>query len=586
MIHYRSTLPRCALAALAALSCASLPPPASAAIITVGETGANCDVATLEDAFAQAAANGVRDEIRLTRDVAGGVWPANVSVQDRDFDLVGGFATCDAAESDGRTAIAGVPGVQAPVLTLHADVGDIGLVHLDIAGGSAGEKNDGAGIEYVGNGLLTLDDVSLAGNTSPVATSSRAALAVTGAGGAATLRFKDRVSVSDNLISGIRLFGDVRFESLGRDVEVSRNQGFGLLVNSPASFDLGGNGKMFAGNATWGIVVVSAFTAETAAGMSRLYSIDPVDPLRIHKNGLGAILMLGNSAGRNPHRLCTKNVSVTGHEAANGMGGRGLLDVDGASVELSMDADCDFPPEADIECDAVACRLVGDNHRAENGALAFAHNGARIAIDRAAFLGNSASSIAIANAGEPASASSLRLSSSLVAGNTLGTQALGAYNGAAVRAIGLTVADNTGTFARSLFAADAGALDVRDSIVDQPQPLLAVDGDPATTTLTRLLARNADGARDGDGVMLGQPIYAPGSYRQTPDSPGIDRAPSIGGRDAGDGLRSVDTAEIPDGDGPRDLGAYELQVRSLDYLFADGFEERARAARGAREAMK
>ena len=328
--------------------------------------------------------------------------------------------------------------------------------------------------------------------------------------------------------------------------------------------------------------MLSAFTAADVARTSRLYSIDRADPLRIHANGLGAILMLGNGAGRNPHRLCAKNVSVTGHGGANGMGGRGLVDIDGASVELSMNNGCDFPPEADFDCDANDCRLVADNHRADNGALVYVHNEAKVALDRMAFVGNSASSIAVANAGEAASASSLQLSSSLVVGNTLGTQAIGAYNGAAVQATGLTIADNTGAFGRSLFAAGAGVFDMRDSIVDQPQPLLLVDGDAVPTRLTRLLARNADGAGAGDSVTMGQPIYVPGTYRQAPQSPGIDRAPALGGRDAGDGVRDVDTDGIPDGEGPRDLGAYELQAGSLEHVFADGFEERTRASRGKR----
>jgi hypothetical protein len=554
--------------------------PASAVVITVGETGTACDATTLEDAIAQAGQIGGHDEIRVTRDVAGGAWLVNLVVDAPDFDLIGGFQTCDASEPQGRTSIVARPGATGPVLSLR-DAGDVGLIHLDVSGGISGEKDNGAGIEYVGGSLLALEDVSVTGNGSSIANTARAAVAVTGAGGTAILRFKDRVSISDNATSGIHLQGEVRFESLGRDVEISRNQGYGLQVDSPSSFDLGGNGKMFAGNAYGGILVVSAFTADATPRVSKLYSIDATDPVRLHANGRGAIVMSGNGSGRNPHQLCTKNVSVTGHDAASGLGGVGLVDIDGASVELSMNGGCDFPPEADIECDAIDCRLFGDNRRAENGALVLVHNAAKISIDRAAFLHNSAGSIALANVGTAASASSLRLSSSLIAGNVLGTQAIGAYNGAAVQAIGLTVVDNEGLFARSLFAADAGSLDVRDSIIDQPQPLLGVEGDPATARLTRLLARNAVGTHDGDTMMLGQPIYAQGSYRQAPYSPGIDRAPGTGGRDAGDGARDVDTIEIPDGDGPRDLGAYELQVFSLDYVFADGFEEPASVRRGA-----
>ena len=579
MIH-RSFPWRCAFAPFAALFGACAFTQASAAVITVGETGANCDARTLEDAVAQASQRAVRDQIRVTRDVAGGAWRANLSVQDRDFDLVGGFETCDAAEPTGRTTIVGRDGVPQPVLSLRVEDGEIALAHLDISGGIAGDKNDGAGIEYVGSGLLMLEDVTLAGNGSSADGSSRSALAMTAAGGAASLRFKGRVSVSDNFVNGIHLFGAVHFESLGRDVEVSRNQGFGLLVNSPASFDLGGNGKMFAGNTTWGIVVVSGITAEDSLRRSRLFSTDANDPLRIHANGLGAILMLGNSARRNNHVLLTKNVSVTGHVGAN-VSGRGIVDVDGASVQLAMDTTTDFPTEADIACDAFACRLFGDNHRDDGGALVFVHNEGYVGIDRAALTGNTAGSVALANVGAPTNRSTLSLSNSLIVGNTLGIQVIGAYNGADVHALGLTIADNLGAFQQILVANAAFMLDVWDSIVDQDQPLLAVDDDAATTHLRRVLARNAIGASDRDDVIEGRPIYAAGGYRQAADSPGIDRAPPFGGLDAGGGARDVDTLDIPDGEGPRDLGAYELQIDSLDDLFADGFDERVRVAGGA-----
>lgn len=48
--------------------------PATAAVLSVGQTGATCEASTIEAAIAVATQLGGQNEIRVTRDVAGGAW--------------------------------------------------------------------------------------------------------------------------------------------------------------------------------------------------------------------------------------------------------------------------------------------------------------------------------------------------------------------------------------------------------------------------------------------------------------------------------------------------------------------------------
>jgi hypothetical protein len=87
-----------------------------------------------------------------------------------------------------------------------------------------------------------------------------------------------------------------------------------------------------------------------------------------------------------------------------------------------------------------------------------------------------------------------------------------------------------------------------------------------------VLARNRTNAQGSDEVVVGQPEYLDAYGRLAPDSLGVDYAPIGGGTDFDGNPRDVDTANLPNQLGPRDLGAFESQVTMLDMIFADGFD--------------
>lgn len=569
MCMVRGTCNAARLALLATFVTAQAP--VAAAVLTVGQTGATCDAPTIEAAIAMAVQLGDHNELRITRDVAGGAWlEQHLYVEDLDLDIVGGFDTCDDDSPTGRTEMLTRDGEPLPVLTIRG-ASSVGLQGMVISGGSGSDTYPGGGIDFRGSGSLTLAEVALISNGRVGMGSHSAALVFNGASGGATLRFLDNVSISDNLSTGVHMLGNARLVTHGRGNTISRNGQHGLLLEDVANVDIGGTDGMFSGNQQWGVVSAQGGGLVGEPRTSRIYSIDPLRPLQFSANGQGAIAMLGSTADVSHHRLCTKNIRIIEHTPAAAPG-FGLIHLEGSSVDLAMNTGCNFPPEADIDCAPEVCNLIGGNSRPADGALVQVSHAAAATVDRVVFQGNVASSIVAANVGTFPSDSRLEVRNSLIVGNVLVNTAIFSGNGARVIADGLTVADNLGTFMQSLYSADPAEFTIADSIVDQAQDVLFVDGSTATTHLDRVLARNRSGIDGDDTVIIGEPTYVVDTYRLTPDSPGIDQAPESGGLDLEGNARTVDTVEIPDGDGPRDLGAYELQTRSLEYIFADGLE--------------
>ena len=126
----------------------------------------------------------------------------------------------------------------------------------------------------------------------------------------------------------------------------------------------------------------------------------------------------------------------------------------------------------------------------------------------------------------------------------------------------------------SFVGINPGLLQATNVIIDQPQFLMDFQGAASTARLTRLLAENTIGANGlpQDDIRIGRPIYADEHGRLAPQSLGIDYAPAGGGVDLDGNPRDLDTQGIPNINGPRDLGAFEVQAASIDRIFAHGFD--------------
>ena len=124
---------------------------------------------------------------------------------------------------------------------------------------------------------------------------------------------------------------------------------------------------------------------------------------------------------------------------------------------------------------------------------------------------------------------------------------------------------------------DTQFFEVTRSIIDQPGRV-AIDflGNPDDMTLQYVLANDTSGL-SGLDLISGSPTFvdaANGNFHLQPASLGVDYAPAAGGYDLDRRSRDVDLVDQPNAFGPRDLGAYEIQLRcsGTDTVFCDGFD--------------
>lgn len=152
-------------------------PAARAAVFTVGSTG-ECSTSTLALALLLTAANGSgHDEIRLTANQTG-----NFTIQSQSVSIVGGWASCGAANPTGITRLSG-PGT-GRVLTIHGASSflEVELVHLDVTGGVA---LYGGGLYVLDKFVVSLYDTWIYGNqASSGGSGAGGGIAIDGDGGA------------------------------------------------------------------------------------------------------------------------------------------------------------------------------------------------------------------------------------------------------------------------------------------------------------------------------------------------------------------------------------------------------------------
>src|SRR5687768_5994846 len=80
-------------------------------------------------------------------------------------------------------------------------------------------------------------------------------------------------------------------------------------------------------------------------------------------------------------------------------------------------------------------------------------------------------------------------------------------NGGIVDVWDSTVMRNMGAFGVSFVGIDPALLQATNSIIDQPQTLVTLEGDASTAHFTRILAHNRAGASAQDEILQGLPRY-------------------------------------------------------------------------------
>jgi predicted outer membrane repeat protein len=151
-----SYLLRCVYAVLLVLGCTSAVHAGAIDNITVGQAGlaGNCTVATIQAAINLAAQHPGPDTIWVSRDTPDGYYLATsaLSISNQDVEIIGGFDDCFDETPSGFTDISGNGNAADPVFRIRGS-GGVRLQNLTITLGDA-DNNEGAGIDYQGNGVL------------------------------------------------------------------------------------------------------------------------------------------------------------------------------------------------------------------------------------------------------------------------------------------------------------------------------------------------------------------------------------------------------------------------------------------------
>ena len=532
-------------------------PEALAGAIVVGRDvgpGRPCTVATIQAAIDRANGLGGHNLILVTDDVPNAVYHENLNLsglhQGLTLELVGGYNNCTDLQPTafGKASVYG-GGQSAPVMNID------GRANLMLRG--FWMEGGRIGIKWRGHGRVEVVNSTVNNNRDQ-------GFHVEGSGGEASLELMGTVQITDNERSGIYLWNQARLKMRGDQNRILRNEN-ALYIEGTASADVGATGEVIADNRNVGIYAVHA---HTAAPPSYFYSTDPARPLTVTGNGNGAI----HHATAASRLLCIRNVGMTENTQR-------LISVDGPGASLEMNGStCVFPTEASIVCPTPSnismCNRISSNLLAEDTPLIAALKGAHVELHRVLIANNTASSILSTNLGGASGSSAITVTTSVVRSNSVRDNLIESLHGGIVDIWDSTLFNNVGPFQISLVGIQPGLLQLTNSIVDQTQTLFEVQGTSSSARVTRSLVQNSHGTGPlvQDNLRIGQPIYADGLGRLEPRSPGVDYAPAGGGVDLDGHPRDVDTIGVPNTHGPRDIGAFEVQVANIDGLFRHGFE--------------
>ena len=531
---------------------------ADAGTILVGKTPGVCTKHTLESAIEWANTLDGYNVIMVTDDAPGGEYRENVHVGNLKpglrLEIRGGYRSCtDPTPSGERFARIRGAATGEPVLHLGGSTADVTLTGLHFSGGSHGIELDGP---------LTLRLRGDATSALYVTENLGDGIRLHFAGGdnasvRPTLDVAGRLGVWANGGAGIKAYDKALISIAGAGISITENGGHGIEIHSPAEGGIKGSGNVLASNAGYGLWIESTHSFSGFRSMA-LESIDRTTPLAISYNARGAIYM------RAPLSDNAYTVSAQGVAIHHNNGRPIYAEGDGADLHINSTG-CGQRLVPSTLCGSIA---HNSTHNSVFPLIA-AVDGARMNVENAWISDNFASSILSTNLGTRSAPSSITLSNSVVTANDVVDTLFESLNGGIVDIWESTVMRNIGVFGFSFVGIDPALLQATNSIIDQPQVLLTLEGDVSTTHFTRILARNRAGASAEDEILSGQPRYRDAFGRLEADSPGVDYAPPGGGHDFDLNPRDIDIASVQNHHGPRDLGAFEIPGYMV---FHSGFE--------------
>lgn len=565
-------------------------------VYTVGGDAA-CGFAFIQDAIDAAKNNPGEDYVFIASNRTYG--DQHLVVSDDTVDIVGGFPDCTQLGDPGllQTTIGGTNGHSVFEIegTSH-----VYLSNFVITGAVMDDSHSGGGIYFGGEGSLFVRyswifanqagygggiDVSPSGHTDFTLTGSTVSLntALVSGGGiriegdttmTATATATDNIYITTNFAQGNGATG----------------YGGGVEVLGPATANLSANINSNTANNGAGIAAIGT---DSGPALVNFYTTNAATPATLYgnvaSNSGGGVYV--RPEGVNFGKLCAADFAIDSNQAIFGSAVMVAADnfSNGAIAFLNQEV-CDLPSDAVRCAPGAGCNEINGNVASGDSASAtlyVAGTGA-LAASRVAMRSNQADAIVYfdAETAESSGGDYAHLHDCLIADNTIGGNLIRAFGGAARTSIIVdtcTIANNAMGDNFYVIGADTNFLEVTNSIVYQPnQPSAIFFGPAGDLTASYILTNDTIPFTGLAGILDGAPVFvdaASGNYHLQRTSPGVDFAPAIDGVDFDGNPRSVDLADIPNGDGWLDVGAFEIQDQlpplgcsTSDTIFCYGFD--------------
>ncbi|MEP7098664.1 MAG: hypothetical protein ABI748_13465, partial [Dokdonella sp.] len=438
---------------------------------------------------------------------------------------------------------------------------------------------------------------------------------VNGSSGLTNLYLMDHTQILVNTAAvsggGVRIQGNTRLYALRPFTLIGFNHapngyGGGLEVLGPARADIGspgynGLGVIYNNDAAYGggVDILNFNQGEDA--LVRLFTTDPNNPVQIsgnfasHTGGAVYLKPVEDFNGIGTSTLCASDFRINGNAASEGAAiysdaNYSLYGALGGFVFLNRNpgSSCTLP-EPPAALGAVACapgvpcnefannKAEDQNAQPTAGATILLQSGSDLEGDRVSARQNTSAHVLREIGANYTNAS---LTNCLFNDNTLSEELIAVTGGdqASLNVNSCTVAGNT-IGAPYVFLAP-GSFQLNNSIIDQAGRATV---DPAITDsnfAAHVLTNDRSTLPDSVYIQLGEPNFvdaAHGDYHLMRSSLGVDDAPvdpSVPALDLDRRTRVVDLPDIANNFGPRDLGAYEIQLACAgnDTIFCDGFD--------------
>jgi hypothetical protein len=573
--------------------------PASGSVVG---SGPGCTHATIQAAIDDADVPNALNLIIVTRSLA--YTAQALHVDGKKVWMRGGFDTCAQTTASGSTTISGEGGGHDSVLTITGSDNHVVLQDLSIIRGDEVDDGFGGGIDFRGNGLLSLVGTSVGQNHAGYG----GGINVSAEGGHAELQVETGSVILNNIAQfsggGVRLWGDARLLMEADNTQITGNEalginpgtqqpeygfGGGIEVIAPAlaeigSPGLGNNGAIFNNSARrGGGIAVMGEGGNGDFANAKLYSTNALRPGRVQGNRAsasgGGIYVMPNSDtfpdGLSRAYFCASDFRIDGNAAPQGAAIHADVSHDGIGTSEGGHVWLNSGCVGGVPSDNVACTgSSGCNSIDENvtrtsagdpvaGATIAIEEAADLALDRVQLRRNRGGQV-LRHLDEGTEDDDGRLRNCLVADNVVSGHLLLAEGGADLLLEKCTFANNS--IGANAMIEGSDFVTVRRSIIDQPGKTSVSGANHVTAEQVVATEIASLGGEQFGLVVLDRPRFVDaehGDYHQMAASRGVDFAPADapGATDLDRAPRSVDLTVVPDWlGGAADAGAYERQA--------------------------